>query len=409
MRPMITVLISALLVSDITCSTCWLGDGSVNAVGFSNGSPPEGLTFSSHTSVPQVSGRVTLTASASREVYDDEQIRKGWGAIGFRLNSVSAQTGPQSLDVYYQVGGQSTVTGTTNHPGAKVFSLGETGGKDTNSKVSGRFSGNHGEYSKVKPDPITLVVRKRRSTANWVDHGYGQRSTDVFFLAEGLKAEARATCTNADFGNVTKGTASASGSVKAIFLKAIPTSAAPSTQSSRVAVNLDNLIPLRPYPGLVQPPGRVRVVSFRIQTANGAPVSGMSCDIVDTGPTTGNADADFDSLTPGIYRVYISTTKSLIRRFDLYLQAGTITTVPNYTNYIGDIDQDNDIDSTDLGIVTRLQGVSQTMARWDVPEDQDFIDEDTSFSGEDADLNGDGIVNSVDLQIVQANLGRIGD
>ena len=401
------ILATLLFVSsDITCTNVWLSNGSVNGTGFSGGNPPSGLTFSSFLQSPQPSGRVTLGAAASRDIYDEQDDKTGWGTMAFRLNSVNATAGPAKLTVWFQVGAQSGADGTRFHPGSNISSEGSTA--DPKSKISGRWSGNWGEYEKLSPNPMKYIVVPRTYNINWEDQGVGVRSANVFFLAEGLHGKAVATCTNGGTGNSTKATAHGSGSVKATFLKAEPTNS-PSGSYARLQVTLDKLIPLVPYPVGSQPPGRVRSVEVRVQTANGSPVAEQLCQIEDTGPNTGLADIWLEPLNTGTYRVYLRTEKTLIKRFDVILQTGSVSIISNYSNRLGDVNQDNIIDSADTQIITKLLGVTSSSSRWYSPTDNDYVGDDLYYTGQDADLNGDGAITSADLAIAQANLGLVGD
>ena len=91
------------------------------------------------------------------------------------------------------------------------------------------------------------------------------------------------------------------------------------------------------------------------------------------------------------------------KKISISLTPGSLSYIGSVTTYLGDVNGDNIIISSDTSQLTNYLGVSSGSSRWNAG------DETLSAIGKDCDLNGDGTVNSTDLSIAQANLNVVGD
>jgi hypothetical protein len=114
------------------------------------------------------------------------------------------------------------------------------------------------------------------------------------------------------------------------------------------------------------------------------------------------SDVDFHIAKSGTFRLVVSAQGMLDQSMLVYLSPGKVTKIAEQTAILGDVTGDNAITVDDLKIVKRYLGVKAKSDRWV------FGDIENSYSGRECDFNGDGVVNTADLAIVQANLGKKG-
>lgn len=118
---------------------------------------------------------------------------------------------------------------------------------------------------------------------------------------------------------------------------------------------------------------------------------------------SGGTDVAFEGLTTGTYLVKISAAGMLTKQISVTLQPGTTNSFGTVTTWLGDINGDNTIDSTDTALINKYLNVSSGSTRWTIG------DMDDDYTGADCDLNNDNVVDSTDLAIATANLNKTGD
>lgn len=112
--------------------------------------------------------------------------------------------------------------------------------------------------------------------------------------------------------------------------------------------------------------------------------------------TSGTYELDFEDFSTKSVKAYYYVTGSLRK---LYTFNGTLSYMVNFTPTMGDVDGDNDIDSTDVSLLTANLGATS----------ETFESLEGTFYFEAYDLNRDGVIDSLDVAIAQANVGLIGD
>lgn len=106
----------------------------------------------------------------------------------------------------------------------------------------------------------------------------------------------------------------------------------------------------------------------------------------------------------GTYKIYVTPRGALRKRVDFAFDGSSPVQVsPSFL--WGDIDGNNQITQFDIDIINRFLNVDTDDQEWGGIDDPVFHD----FSGEMCDLDGNSVVNSVDVAIAFANLGLNGD
>ena len=98
-------------------------------------------------------------------------------------------------------------------------------------------------------------------------------------------------------------------------------------------------------------------------------------------------------VTPGTYDLRVKGMHTLANRWSGLSLTGGPNSVSLGTLREGDADNDNDVDGTDASLLNRAFGTAPGSANWD-PR---------------ADLNEDGVVNSVDMALLAGSFGQRGD
>jgi hypothetical protein len=131
-----------------------------------------------------------------------------------------------------------------------------------------------------------------------------------------------------------------------------------------------------------------------VYTLSGSPIDSywVNSDTM----TAGTYELDFEDFSTTSVKAYYYVTGSLRK---LYTFNGTLSYAVNFTPTMGDVDGDNDIDLTDVSLLSANAGATS----------ETFESIGGAFYFDAYDLNRDGVIDSLDVLIAQTNLGMVGD
>ncbi len=367
----------ALFVNDITCYGVG-AEVTANGVLYTTLPLPAGFALL----FPGTdTAKLTVTASVNSSGVDRTPTltNKGQGSFKFILKSVNQAPGTMAaLTVYYTTWTQAIASASSN----------------TNSSATGKgfatfenrkavATANGFDDDKSISDPTTSVSKLSRRVyynVQWIDSTFGYRYCILNHDTQALTSIGIAKYTGSSNGNIVQSVGTGNAFHKATFHHAV--------------IGLDGQAGLK-FRALGTLSDRNLLVSLTNQF--GSPIEEYYS------PTdSGWSDIGFD-VSSGTYYLTISGQSMLRKKISVTLVAGSLSNIGSVTTYLGDVNGDNIINSSDTSQITNYLGVSSGSSRWDAG------DETLSVIGKDCDLNGDGTVNSTDLSIAQANLNVVGD
>ncbi len=372
-----------LLTSDLYVVSVGLHD--VNADGtryFPNDTLPAQFLMTYSNTVPLAAKfQVTASCSTTKSSGNKSAKHAGEAYVNFSFKSASTSEGTHGVTVNYTVEAMSTADGSTYASGGKTISK----ASQINPARSVQLQVLWPTDDDMKSDPTspnTVTIQWKYPNAYWAYYSAGYTSTTLIYGTDTLSAAVSSYYSGGGEGN-------------------IPVSIAHGNSSHRVYVGSAYLTGTGGRAGLqFNALGTLsdRPVYLGLKNQYGSPIENFLSTSIN-----GNSDVDLNASTTGTYLVTISAAGMLRKQISVTLTPGSNNNIGTVATYLGDINGDNVINSSDLALITKYLGVASGSDRWI------YGDEDDKFCGSNCDLNGDGTVSSADYAIANSNLGQVGD
>lgn len=149
--------------------------------------------------------------------------------------------------------------------------------------------------------------------------------------------------------------------------------------------------PTRSYGSIIGPASDLFVDVYNL---NGTPVENYWVNAGTSG--SGTYELDFEDFSSTSVNAYYYTPGSLRKK---YTFNGSLSYAVDFTPIMGDVDGDNDVDSADITALNANLGATSVS----------FVSLGGAFVFENYDLDRNGVIDNLDVQIAQANIGLMGD